>query len=194
MALKLKRVGDLLRGPEKRKPYRDDPLLGALQATILKKMDELGDDASASKVHEELILETGERFDSSLIYGNIRQMADKDHKFLERVGTRPSRDGGSPLRRGLEGIVCKRKDSAYRSGARSSRIKVKAEHWKSANQYRAKAFRKIDARPMSRSTSAHVPTSRRRSPPRNPTLIVPVDPPPRDSTRPFPRWQRDQLL
>ena len=97
MGLRLKRVGDLVRGPEKPKPYRDDPLVSALQATVLKKLDELGDSASGAKVHEELILETGEWIDSSLIYGNIKKMADKDHKFLERVGTRPSRGGRAPL-------------------------------------------------------------------------------------------------
>jgi hypothetical protein len=46
MALKLKRVGDLVKGPEKRKPYRDAPLLGAVQAMILKKLDDLRDNAS----------------------------------------------------------------------------------------------------------------------------------------------------
>ena len=44
MALKLTRVGDLVKGPEKRKPYRDAPLLGAVQAMILKKLDDLGEE------------------------------------------------------------------------------------------------------------------------------------------------------
>jgi hypothetical protein len=52
MALRLERVGDLVRGPDKRKPYRDVPVLGAVQAMILKKLDELGDNASGSKVRE----------------------------------------------------------------------------------------------------------------------------------------------
>jgi bifunctional non-homologous end joining protein LigD len=39
-------------------------------------------------------------------------------------------------RRGLEGIVCKRKDAPYRSGTRSGWIKVKTAEWKAANQYR----------------------------------------------------------
>jgi ATP-dependent DNA ligase len=43
-------------------------------------------------------------------------------------------------RLGLKGIVCKRKDTAYRSGSRSGWIKVKTEQWKLANQYRAKLF------------------------------------------------------
>jgi hypothetical protein len=98
MALKLKRVGDLVRGPEKRKPYRDVPLLGAVQAMILKKMDELGDNASGFKVHEELILETGEWVESSFIYVNIKKMADKDHKFIESAGTRPFPGGRGPIK------------------------------------------------------------------------------------------------
>ena len=86
MALRLERVGDLVRGPDKRKPYRDVPVLGAVQAMILKKLDELGDNASGSKAHEELILETGEWFESSVIYLSIKKMADKDHKFIEPAG------------------------------------------------------------------------------------------------------------
>jgi ATP-dependent DNA ligase len=45
-------------------------------------------------------------------------------------------------RRGLEGIVSKRKHAPYRSGTRSGWIKVKTAEWKSANQYRAKLFEK----------------------------------------------------
>ena len=44
-----------------------------MQATILKIMGELGDNASGSKANEELILETGERFESSFIYVNIKK-------------------------------------------------------------------------------------------------------------------------
>ena len=89
-------MGGLVKGPEKRKPYRDVPLLGAVQAMILKKLDELGDNASGSKAHEELILETGEWFESSVIYLSIKKMADKDHKFIEPAGARPSPDGRGP--------------------------------------------------------------------------------------------------
>jgi ATP-dependent DNA ligase len=45
-------------------------------------------------------------------------------------------------RRGLEGIVSKRKDAPYRSGTRSGWIKVKTPEWKEANRYRAKLFEK----------------------------------------------------
>jgi hypothetical protein len=65
---------------------------------ILKKLDELGDNASGSKAHEELILETGEWFESSVIYLSIRKMADKDHKFLEPAGTRPLPGGRWPIK------------------------------------------------------------------------------------------------
>ena len=43
---------------------------------------------------------------------------------------------------GLEGIVCKGKNAAYRSGARSGWIKVKTERWKAENEYRGKLFEK----------------------------------------------------
>jgi bifunctional non-homologous end joining protein LigD len=42
----------------------------------------------------------------------------------------------------LEGIVCKRKDSVYRSGPRSGWVKVKTDRWKVENQYRATLFAK----------------------------------------------------
>jgi hypothetical protein len=46
------------------------------------------------------------------------------------------------VRLGLEGIVAKRKDAAYRSGSRSGWIKVKTSEWKAASRYRAKLFQK----------------------------------------------------
>jgi bifunctional non-homologous end joining protein LigD len=46
------------------------------------------------------------------------------------------------IRLGLEGIVCKRKDARYRSGARCGWVKIKTEQWKAANRYRAKLFEK----------------------------------------------------
>jgi bifunctional non-homologous end joining protein LigD len=45
-------------------------------------------------------------------------------------------------RPGLEGIVAKRKDAPYRSGARSGWIKVKTSEWKAANRWRAEFFEK----------------------------------------------------
>jgi len=98
MPVKLKKVGTLVGRPKKRMAFRDEPPLGALQAYILKKMDELGDEAFGYKVFEEMMLETGERFNPSLVYGNIRKMADKELKFLEFAGMRPSPDGGPPLK------------------------------------------------------------------------------------------------
>ena len=46
------------------------------------------------------------------------------------------------IRLSLEGIVCKRKDAPYRSGARSGWIKVKCEGWKAANKWRGEFFEK----------------------------------------------------
>jgi bifunctional non-homologous end joining protein LigD len=43
-------------------------------------------------------------------------------------------------RRGLEGIVAKRRDAPYRSGERSGWVKVKTEGWKVKNRYRQKLF------------------------------------------------------
>jgi bifunctional non-homologous end joining protein LigD len=43
-------------------------------------------------------------------------------------------------RRRLEGIMAKRKDSTYRSGTRSSWIKVKTDEWKAANRWRGEFF------------------------------------------------------
>jgi bifunctional non-homologous end joining protein LigD len=45
-------------------------------------------------------------------------------------------------RRGIEGIVAKRKDTPYRSGTRSGWIKIKCEGWKVADKYRANFFEK----------------------------------------------------
>jgi hypothetical protein len=98
MPVKLKKAGNLIRGPKKRIAWRDEAPLGALQAMILKKMDELGHEAFGFKVLEALMLETGEWFDPSLVYGNMRRMAEKERKFIEQTGTRPSPDGGPPLK------------------------------------------------------------------------------------------------
>ena len=45
-------------------------------------------------------------------------------------------------RRGLEGIVSKRRASPYRSGSRSGWIKVKTEPWRAANRERWRMFEK----------------------------------------------------
>ena len=63
---------------------------------------------------------------------------------FEATGSFP--DAGAFLaecsRRGLEGIVAKGKDAPYRSGTRSSWIKVNTAEWKAANQHRAALFEK----------------------------------------------------
>jgi bifunctional non-homologous end joining protein LigD len=43
-------------------------------------------------------------------------------------------------RRGLEGIVAKRKDAPYRSGTRSGWVKVKTSEWRADNQWRGEFF------------------------------------------------------
>jgi ATP-dependent DNA ligase len=43
-------------------------------------------------------------------------------------------------RPGLEGIVAKRKNAAYRSGTRNGWVEVKTSEWRAANRYRAKPF------------------------------------------------------
>jgi bifunctional non-homologous end joining protein LigD len=45
-------------------------------------------------------------------------------------------------RRGLEGIVAKRKDAPYRSGTRTDWIKIKTSEWKAANRWRGEFFEK----------------------------------------------------
>jgi bifunctional non-homologous end joining protein LigD len=45
-------------------------------------------------------------------------------------------------RRGLEGIVSKRRDAPYRSGLRSGWIKVKTATWRAANRERWRLFEK----------------------------------------------------
>lgn len=97
MPVKLKKVGALIKSPKKRIDFREEPPLGALQAYILKKMDELGE-TFGFKVLEEMMLETGEWFDPSLVYGNIRKMSAKELKYLEFAGMQRSQDGGPPLK------------------------------------------------------------------------------------------------
>jgi bifunctional non-homologous end joining protein LigD len=43
-------------------------------------------------------------------------------------------------KRGLEGIVSKRRDSAYRSGKQPSWVKIKCQAWREANRDRHKLF------------------------------------------------------
>jgi DNA-binding PadR family transcriptional regulator len=95
MPVRLRKSGALPRGPKKRVSFRQEPPLGVLQAYILQKMDELRE-TFGYKLLEEMISETGEWFDPSLVYGNLRKMSAQ--KFLESAGTRPSPEGGPPLK------------------------------------------------------------------------------------------------
>jgi bifunctional non-homologous end joining protein LigD len=58
------------------------------------------------------------------------------------------------VRLGLEGIVCKRKDSVYRSGPRSGWIKVKTSEWMAANKFRARLFERGKARELACPTTS----------------------------------------
>lgn len=93
MAPKAKKSGLVIgRGEARKEP------LGALQAIVLKKLDELGDDAFGFKVLETLIYESGHWFDPSLVYATIRKLADKKRPLIEQTGTRPSPNGGPPVK------------------------------------------------------------------------------------------------
>ena len=70
-------------------------------------------------------------------------------KLLRRAGPflRASESFTDPVkllaeceRRRLEGIVCKRRDSLYRSGKSSAWIKVKCSAWREANRDRHELF------------------------------------------------------
>ena len=45
-------------------------------------------------------------------------------------------------RRGLEGIVAKRKDAPYLSGTRSGWVKVKTSEWRADNRWHGEFFEK----------------------------------------------------
>lgn len=80
-------------------PLLDDPPIGHLQAVILKKLDDLGRDAFGYNVLEELSIECGVWIDHSQIYSSIRKLLKRDPEpFIEHVETRPSADGGPPLK------------------------------------------------------------------------------------------------
>jgi bifunctional non-homologous end joining protein LigD len=82
----------------------------------------------------------------------LEQRRARLEALLKRASTRLIRfsddfpDAGALLaacaRRGLEGIVSKRKDSAYRSGVRSGWVKVKTSTWRAANRERWRLFEK----------------------------------------------------
>jgi ATP-dependent DNA ligase len=68
-------------------------------------------------------------------------MTAKDNaRFLTAAPTNLLVAACGRARRGLKGIVAKRKDAPYRSNPRRSWIKVKTSEWKTASQYRAKLF------------------------------------------------------
>jgi DNA-binding PadR family transcriptional regulator len=79
-------------------PVLDEPPLGHLQALIMKKLDDLGSEAFGYNVLEQLSLETGVWIDPSQIYSAIRRLVSEEKKYIELIETRPSPDGGPPLK------------------------------------------------------------------------------------------------
>jgi bifunctional non-homologous end joining protein LigD len=93
-----------------------------------------------------------------LLFARGRDIRDKPYverkrrlaKLVVRAKTRALRhseffaDGDRLLgecgKRGLEGIVSKRRDSPYRSGKQTSWINVKCQAWREANRKRHKLF------------------------------------------------------
>jgi bifunctional non-homologous end joining protein LigD len=72
----------------------------------------------------------------------LRKLVDKAPACLQRVEDFP--DGAQLLeavdRLGIEGIVSKRRDQSYRSGARGGWLKIKCEAWLKANKNRWEIF------------------------------------------------------
>ena len=63
------------------------------------------------------------------------------------LGLVPSFDDGEALliacmESGVEGVVSKKRDAAYRSGSRPEWVKVKSPGWRAANQDRGELFRR----------------------------------------------------
>src|SRR5690349_22052488 len=74
-------------------PVLDDPVLGHLQALVLKKLDELGPDAFGYNVLQQLSIDCGAWIDHSQIYSAIRRFLDKDPPLIEHIDTRPQKRG-----------------------------------------------------------------------------------------------------
>jgi len=99
MPVKTRNLGVLAARQSVDVPLLDDPLIGHLQAIILKKLEQLGAEAFGYKVFEQLCIETGVWIDVSQIYSSIRKLADRDPPLIEQDGPpRRSPDGGPPLK------------------------------------------------------------------------------------------------
>jgi DNA-binding PadR family transcriptional regulator len=72
-------------------PLLDEPPLGHLQAIILKKLDDLGDEAFGYNVLEQLSIESAVWMDHAQIYSSIRRLLDKE--LIALVAKRHQRRG-----------------------------------------------------------------------------------------------------
>jgi DNA-binding PadR family transcriptional regulator len=98
MPLKAHKLGLIAPRGSATVPLLDEPPLGHLQALILKKLDELGDDAFGYKALEELSLETKVWIDHARVYATIASLVKRKDKYIELSGTKPSPVGGPPVK------------------------------------------------------------------------------------------------
>jgi DNA-binding PadR family transcriptional regulator len=96
MPIKTDKLGVLSRRANRSVVVLDEPPLSHLQALILKKLDDLGDEAYGYKVIEGLSLETGVWLDPSQVYTNIKKMSGKG--FLAKPDVRQPPEGGPPVK------------------------------------------------------------------------------------------------
>ena len=99
MPIKTHKIEMFFARSSKSVPMLDDPLIGHLQAIVLKKLDDLGKDAFGYKVLETLCLETRVFIDPSQIYSSMRKLATRIPALIEQVGEpRKSPQGGPPVK------------------------------------------------------------------------------------------------
>lgn len=89
-------TGKLVPRNDKKVPLLDEPILGHMQAVVLKKVKDLGSEASGLKVLQELSTETGVWIDHAQVYASIRKLAKRS--LIESDGERKSGDGGPPYK------------------------------------------------------------------------------------------------
>src|SRR5262245_21621342 len=97
MPVKTKNYGTLSRRADRKVLILDEPEVGGpLPAVLLKKLDQLGDDAYGYKAIESLSMELGVWLDPSQSYQHIRTLAQK--KLLRDPIYRPAPSGGPPMK------------------------------------------------------------------------------------------------
>ena len=83
-------------GALERPPVRNEPPVGGLKASILMKIRQLGPDAFAYRVLEELMRDSGHWIDASQVYQSIYKMgklAPTEERYVEEVGEREEHRG-----------------------------------------------------------------------------------------------------